>query len=689
MSDQSDELVGDELVRLAVELADDAAEHTRRVGDEMVRHAGRVTQIAERIIEIAAGTEPGPEPGPSPGWEDLDLPASSALHPEVVDEALRRVGRLFPPHNWWNQDVSAAPVDPRSDELIARLQADIEHRHSRSGLHPEFAAVEWGTPPLVVVDERTPMVEVTYSTEYGERESDSPPMLRIPAAAITEPGWIQGNTAGGGPSGDRHISILDVSGDMPTLYEAWRTMHDGGRWTVGSFVFWAIGVNRRRPEGYTSASADGISYAAGLVRHDEVYRDREIEHAVRMTVWGSDPDVYVWPANHLAGRPGVEGPDLLPYGARLRMRPDYDASRLPAEVRKLCRAWKRYGIHIADNGGAGFVTGTADPRWDNSILNPALHSIPATAFEVIELGWRPDSDYTPVPELPGDEERGAHGPPWGDTDTSPPNPGPGPGPSPIEAALDAWRARYDATVGEANVVGRAMEAETTDSFLARYKMDPAAVYLSLGAEDAGVTLAARFAVDYLLKSNMPADQYALLRGVSLALQHAPDMMPDGLVGWAVRATSSLAAMGGQWWNSEVASGALEGIELLYAQGRTIEAGEVWNAVEGRELTADLQGRRLWALGREVLAVLSMRRHIGQDVVGVLDRLQAEIWRRWSAGGVGGYGALWIAPALWTRSEADASDAIHRGLAAAWIDTTGKSSAAWTQSFRALAEEYWL
>jgi hypothetical protein len=34
-----------------------------------------------------------------------------------------------------------------------------------------------------------------------------------------------------------------------------------------------------------------------------------------------------------------------------------------------------------------YVTGTMDARWDNSVLNPAFHSLHASDFEVIQLGW--------------------------------------------------------------------------------------------------------------------------------------------------------------------------------------------------------------------------------------------------------------------------------------------------------------
>src|SRR5262249_49948199 len=44
-----------------------------------------------------------------------------------------------------------------------------------------------------------------------------------------------------------------------------------------------------------------------------------------------------------------------------------------------------------------FVSGTFDPRWNNDILNPAFHSLHASDFEVVELGWRGTTTSTPAP----------------------------------------------------------------------------------------------------------------------------------------------------------------------------------------------------------------------------------------------------------------------------------------------------
>ncbi|MET1081662.1 MAG: hypothetical protein ABWY12_01200, partial [Burkholderiales bacterium] len=53
----------------------------------------------------------------------------SAAAPPVLPEPL--TGRqLFPPSNWWNQDVSAAPVDSRSAQLVSWIGSTRQ-------LHPD------------------------------------------------------------------------------------------------------------------------------------------------------------------------------------------------------------------------------------------------------------------------------------------------------------------------------------------------------------------------------------------------------------------------------------------------------------------------------------------------------------------------------------------------------------------------
>jgi hypothetical protein len=60
-------------------------------------------------------------------------------------------------------------------------------------------------------------------------------------------------------------------------------------------------------------------------------------------------------------------------------------------MQKVFRAMQRYGLIVADNGSDMYVTGTYDPRWNNSVLNPAFHALHASDFDVVSLGYVPST----------------------------------------------------------------------------------------------------------------------------------------------------------------------------------------------------------------------------------------------------------------------------------------------------------
>jgi hypothetical protein len=294
---------------------------------------------------------------------------------------------LFPADNWWNQDISQAPVDPRSAQFIAFINNGGARR-----LHPDFGG--FASPggvdiygfPYVVVGADQPKRAVSFY--YGD-ESDgvdhatgrSYPFYPIPDEAITQPYWIEGGAPGNqAPGGDRHMLIVDR--DNRHLYELFDLRWNGSQWTAGSGAFFDLNINGRRPEGWTSADAAGLAILPGLVRYDEVFGGDEIRHALRVTVRATNG--YVWPASHRAG----SNSQALPMGARLRLKASKDLSGYRPEIQKIFRAMQRHGLIVADNGSDMFVSGAFDPRWNNDILNPAFRSLTANDFDVIELGWR-------------------------------------------------------------------------------------------------------------------------------------------------------------------------------------------------------------------------------------------------------------------------------------------------------------
>jgi len=284
---------------------------------------------------------------------------------------------LFPPTNWWNTDISAAPLDPKSASFISFIGV------SRSG-HADFGG-ESGDPsapiygiPYVVVSGTQPKVPVTFDYDDESDLGGYP----IPEEAKTQQRWIEGGLAGGDAraDGDRHMLIVDR--DNRILYELYALRWTGSRWEAGSGAIFPLDSNARRPDGWTSADAAGLAVLPGLVRYDEVFGPDPIRHAFRVTVRSTNG--YVWPASHRAG--STSG--ALPMGARLRLKASTDLSRFPASARKIFQAMKTYGLIVADNGSDLFVTGTYDTRWPDEVFD-AFRALHGSDFEVVQLGWQP------------------------------------------------------------------------------------------------------------------------------------------------------------------------------------------------------------------------------------------------------------------------------------------------------------
>jgi hypothetical protein len=291
---------------------------------------------------------------------------------------------LFPPTNWWNADVSAAPVDGNSASFIAFIGASL-------GMHPDFGgdSGDSSSPiygmPYIVVSGAQALVPVTF--DYADESDDGAPGrprgYPIPEEAKSEQKWIEGGLAGNDQSddGDRHMLIVDR--DNRILFELYAVRWTGSRWEAGSGAVFPLDSNARRPEGWTSADAAGLAILPGLVRYDEVYGSDPIRHAFRVTV--RDSNGHVFPGSHDAGdRSGA-----LPMGARLRLKSSKDISSFPEPLRRVFQAMKTYGLVVADNGTDMYVSGTYDTRWDNDILNPAFAAVKASDFEVVQLGWQP------------------------------------------------------------------------------------------------------------------------------------------------------------------------------------------------------------------------------------------------------------------------------------------------------------
>jgi hypothetical protein len=76
---------------------------------------------------------------------------------------------------------------------------------------------------------------------------------------------------------------------------------------------------------------------------------------------------YVRPARHYAS--SLTGAQYPPMGVRFRLLADYDISGFSATHQIILTALKKYGMVIADNGSAWYISGAPDSRWNDDDLH--------------------------------------------------------------------------------------------------------------------------------------------------------------------------------------------------------------------------------------------------------------------------------------------------------------------------------
>lgn len=278
----------------------------------------------------------------------------------------------FPSTSLWNTDISSAPVDANSANYISFIGSTVT-------LHPDFGSgtihnQTTGIPYQVVAGTQA-KVAVTVGAFADESDPGPEP---IPTNALIEGYPKPGN-------GDRHVLVLEKDGCW--LYELYNASVKNGKWNADSADVWDMTINEQRPYTWTSADAAGLSVFVGLARYDEVAAGA-INHALRFTVPTSQK-AFVLPATHWAST--NTSTNAPPMGLRLRLKASFNISGYPADDQVILTAMKKYGLILADNGSAIFVSGAPDDRWNNTNLN-LLKQVTASNFEVVQTG----TIYTPA-----------------------------------------------------------------------------------------------------------------------------------------------------------------------------------------------------------------------------------------------------------------------------------------------------
>jgi hypothetical protein len=91
---------------------------------------------------------------------------------------------------------------------------------------------------------------------------------------------------------------------------------------------------------------------------------------------------FVWPARHYAS--SLTGAQYPPMGQRFRLKAGFDITSYPADVQVILVALKKYGMILADNGSAWYISGAPDPRWNNNDLG-LFRNLTGSDFEAVDV----------------------------------------------------------------------------------------------------------------------------------------------------------------------------------------------------------------------------------------------------------------------------------------------------------------
>ncbi len=274
---------------------------------------------------------------------------------------------IFPSDNSWNQDISVVTVDANSTQIL--------NAYASAGVKADFGSGLWenapiGIPFVVVCGEQQKVPIVfranSYDGNYGD-ESDPGP-YPVPLNAPIE----------GNGQGDAHVLVVDKDNDI--LYELYNASVNGDHWEASSGAVFNLASDALRPDGWTSADAAGLPIFPGLVKYDEV-ASGTIHHAIRFTLASSNvKPAYIPPATHKVNSSG--GQYSIPFGAKIRLKANYDISAFPANDQVILKALKKYGLILADIGSNMYISGAPDDRWNNDELQQ-LGKVKASDFEVV------------------------------------------------------------------------------------------------------------------------------------------------------------------------------------------------------------------------------------------------------------------------------------------------------------------
>jgi hypothetical protein len=302
--------------------------------------------------------------------------ASLAFVPSIAAATPPTIGgcQVFPTDNYWNTPVDTLPVHWLSNTWVASI-GNATKLHPDWGLGPPVD--DYGIPFITVTGSQ-PLVPIGPDPNFDYLNESDPGPYPIPPNAPIE--------GGASSTGDRHVLVPETTNCV--LYELYNAtpVSGGASWTASSAAKWPLTSNALRTDGWTSADAAGFAIFPGLVRYEEALAG-DISHAIRFTavsIWGSEAGnpKYLWPARHWSGsNSSFTHP---PMGARFRLKASFNIpSTFHPMTQTILRAFKKYGMVLADGGSNWYFSGVSNPSWPDQVFTE-LKSIAGSNFEAVD-----------------------------------------------------------------------------------------------------------------------------------------------------------------------------------------------------------------------------------------------------------------------------------------------------------------
>jgi len=286
--------------------------------------------------------------------------------------------QLFPTDSIWNTPIDGLPVHPKSSTYIRNIQSKAFN------IKADFGTVWQNSDlgiPFDVVEENQTMVPIAFEEAWDESDMGEPSACKtggnkkVACYPIPDNVKIEGGT-------DDHIIVLQKG--TCKLYEVFEIKGGPGIWRGYSGAIWDLKKNEVRAVGDTSADAAGLPILPGLIRYDEIYTDKVINHVIRVTLEQIQSAYLRPPASHSDGRNGQDR-SMPPMGLQLRLKANYDISSFDPNIQVILVALKKYGLIVADTGGQMYISGDHDDRWNNRLLR-TLKRVNVSDFEAVETG---------------------------------------------------------------------------------------------------------------------------------------------------------------------------------------------------------------------------------------------------------------------------------------------------------------